>query len=427
MSNSAKYMNYRLNRQLAHAVNDFKDRTIASFTKKPAEKKSTTGDSLKKSDGTGGSNDSGVVAPADKKVSPFAGLKLKNKTNIFSHLGTRKDKKKGGILSTALLGIAHDQEKEVKSVYIDVSDKTHLAITSTFHRNTRPTDFTIRTIKLATLLSRYSPTLFSKMFQKFLPEILCLKMIQDDTLSHVFRSCLTDFYIAGYLEGKCINLEKTLNNPSEKQLKSKTGRLRIKEDDFEEKYIRVNEELRVGVIMGMTQNLDLDNEEGEMTNPPKKNLIKFLFDYLNNPENYLKLQPQLLESLLNLLNFFLDRGFLIVEDIAHARLALFNFLKFFLAGRFKEKLKSLTQLLLQKTMIGKSSKVVDDDGEEKEEVVEEEKKIQPRYLPFISKMLDCLKRLENTIFDLGFEYLVHQEDSLKLFEHEDINKSFNTR
>lgn len=59
--------------------------------------------------------------------------------------------------------------------------------------------------------------------------------------------------------------------------------------------------------------------------------------------------------------------------------------------------------------------------------MENQAKIEQRYLPFVSKMLDCLQRLEYTISDLGFEYFVDHEDTIKLFEHELISKDLPTR
>lgn len=117
---------------------------------------------------TGGSGDSGVVNQFERKKNNFGNPLTKNKINLGKGLPRARlnmDKRKS-MVQNALLGIANDQAKtnKTKTIYIDVSEKTHFAITSTFHRNTKPTDFTMRTIKLATLLSRYSPTLFSKMF-----------------------------------------------------------------------------------------------------------------------------------------------------------------------------------------------------------------------------------------------------------------------
>ena len=89
------------------------------------------------------------------------------------------------------------------------------------------------------------------MFNKFLPETLCLKMIQDETLSHEFRSCLVDFYIAGYLEGKSSNIEKNQKFSLNKQ-GHKASRFRIKAEDFDDKYIKVNEEVRISVVNAIT-------------------------------------------------------------------------------------------------------------------------------------------------------------------------------
>ena len=98
----------------------------------------------------------------------------------------------------------------------------------------------------------------------------------------------------------------------------------------------------------------MENKEG-LTKAPNRNLMKFLFDYISNPENYIKLQPKLLESLLNLLNFFVDRGFLLIEDIAYARLSLFNFLKFFLSSRFKDKIEVIFENIRKSKTMGVKS------------------------------------------------------------------------
>lgn len=55
--------------------------------------------------------------------------------------------------------------------------------------------------------------------------------------------------------------------------------------------MRVNEELRARVLQQVNQKFDLDHKSEQLNRLPKSNLMKFLFDYLNNPENYLKLQP----------------------------------------------------------------------------------------------------------------------------------------
>jgi hypothetical protein len=305
--------------------------------------------------------------------------------------------------------LEYSQTKKVpeRCVYVDVNQRVHLAVNSSFYRRTRPADFCIKTIKLATVLSQYSPTLFCSMFENFIPEILCLKMIQDESLSHILRSCIIDFYIASYLESKCIGLDKTLKYNSQHSNQKRTDRLRILEKDFGENYIKINEEIRISVVQSLSQNLEMDQIQLGLTKSVNSDLSKYLFDYLNNPENYIKIEPRLVESFINLLNFFLDRGFLVVQDIAYAKMSIFNFLKYFLSTQYKHKLKKLIDLLSVRKNAIKGEDNMERDTVKGEEEEKNEDKIEPKYMRFISKMIDCLGRLEKTIFDLKFEYLIH--------------------
>lgn len=207
----------------------------------------------------------------------------------------------------------------------------------------------------------------------------------------------------------------------------RTERLRILERDFGEKFIKVNEEIRVSVVQSLSQNLEMDQIQMGLTKTVNSDVSKYLFEYLNNPENYIKIEPSLVESFINLLNFFLDRGFLVVQDIAYAKMSVFNFLKYFLSTQYKHKLKMIIDLLSVKKNAMKGDDNMERDTTQKDEENKKEDKIEPKYMGFISKMIDCLGRLEKTIFDLKFEYLIHQPDTLKLFDHHDVDKSLDPR
>ena len=176
------------------------------------------------------------------------------------------------------------------------------------------------------------------------------------------------------------------------------------------------------MVQSLSQNLEMDQIQLGLTKSVNSDLSKYLFEYLNNPENYIKIEPRLVESFINLLNFFLDRGFLVVQDIAYAKVSIFNFLKYFLSTQYKHKLKMIIDLLSVKKNAMKG-----DDNLERDVTNKDEEKIEPKHMRFISKMIDCLGRLEKTIFDLKFEYLIHQPDTLRLFDHSDVSKSLDPK
>jgi len=78
----------------------------------------------------------------------------------------------------------------------------------------------------------------------------------------------------------------------------------------------------------------------------KMNVKDYIFKYLEDPENYIKLQPEFLESLINLLIFLLKRGFLVIEEIAEIRLAIFSFIKYFISIDHKHKFSNIAEILL---------------------------------------------------------------------------------
>jgi hypothetical protein len=69
--------------------------------------------------------------------------------------------------------------------------------------------------------------------------------------------------------------------------------LKMRENDFEEKFSKFNEGLRTKTLQEMTL-------EGG-----RRNLKDYIFKYMEDPENYIKIQPDFLESLLDLLIFLI--------------------------------------------------------------------------------------------------------------------------
>lgn len=175
------------------------------------------------------------------------------------------------------------------------------------------------------------PVLFLPQYKEFLPEKLCLKMITSEDMAPALKSSLVQFYIESYLSSKCTGIA----------LQKFPDMLKLRENDYEEKYCKFNENLRTQTLKEMTL-------EGG-----RRNLKDYIFKYLEDPENYINIQPEFLESLLDLLIFLIKRGFLIVQEIAEIKLAIFNFLKYFMSNDFKEKFKGIAEFLIDNNPEGK--------------------------------------------------------------------------
>ena len=119
--------------------------------------------------------------------------------------------------------------------------------------------------------------------------------------------------------------------------------LKIKHDHFAEKYCKFNEQLRSKTIQEM-------KVEGG-----KRSLKEYIFQYLEDPENYIKTQPDFLESIIDLLIFLLKRGFFNVQEISELQLAIFNFLKYFMAYQNKPRIQQITDLLIENKLNSKLS------------------------------------------------------------------------
>jgi hypothetical protein len=123
------------------------------------------------------SHDSEDGEKQEDKENPFLkNLQKKNSSTLRSSRYEQLKKSKTSAkpqkenpFSKLTAQLKEDKKKE-PCVYVDVNQRNHLAINSTFYRRTRPADFCIKTIKLATILSRYSPTLFCSMFENFISE-----------------------------------------------------------------------------------------------------------------------------------------------------------------------------------------------------------------------------------------------------------------
>lgn len=295
------------------------------------------------------------------------------------------------------------------TIFIIISESKKIVIDKEIYKRTNVIDYIIKTIKLATELCRDYPSLFLKKYSQFIPEKLCLKMICDNQLSTKLRSELTKFYISSYLSAQCQGLEE-INYPE---------MLKIREQDYEEELCRQNESLRMEAL-------------GHMRLSDKNDLKDFIFNYLENPENYIRLQPEFLESLLDLMGFLVKRGFLYVKEIAEIRLALFNFLKFFLSSKLKKKFFVLSRFLAERTQtkLNKSRMSTSPKKARRNFLKKAQEDMPPikegnlegKNLSFISKMLTCLKLLEDTIFDLRFEHLAHEEESSEFFNMKTIKK-----
>lgn len=298
------------------------------------------------------------------------------------------------------------------TIFIIVSESKRIVIDKEIYKKPSTIDYIIKNVQFATELCRDYPSLFLTKYRQFIPENLCLKMICDSQLSTKLRSELTKFYISSYLSAECQGLE-VINYPE---------MLKIREQDYEEDLCRQNESLRMEALNKMRL--------GPRT---KKTIKDFIFDYLENPENYIRLQPEFLESLLELMGFLVKRGFLYVKEIAEIRLALFNFLKFFLSSsKFKKKFFFISTLLhnkshaqMNKRRLKSSPKKARTNFLKKAQdwlPKMKEQNLEGKDLSFISKMLTCLQLLEETIFDLRFEHLAHEEESSEFFNMKTIKK-----
>lgn len=193
--------------------------------------------------------------------------------------------------------------------------------------------------------------------------------------------------------------------------------LKLRESDFEVKFSKFNENLRTQTLKEMTL-------EGG-----RRNLKDYIFKYLEDPENYIKIQPEFLESLLDLLIFLIKRGFLVVQEIAEIKFAIFSFLKYFMSSNTKGKFQGLAELLIdsnqEKKVIQKIDTQRSEDLNRQDSKIKDipMKKITGKNLKFVSKMLTALKYIESTIYDLRFEYLAHEDESHHFFDATDLNKN----
>lgn len=98
-----------------------------------------------------------------------------------------------------------------------------------------------------------------------------------------------------------------------------------------------------------------------------------------------------------------------------------------MSTQYKHKLKKLIDLLSIKKSAIKGEDTMERDTKQKDEEDKNEDKIEHKFMRFISKMIDCLGRLEKTIFDLKFEYLIHQPDTILLFDHHEVTKELSPK
>jgi hypothetical protein len=165
--------------------------------------------------------------------------------------------------------------------------------------------------------------------------------------------------------------------------------LKLREDDYEEKFCKFNENLRTATLKEMTL-------EGG-----RRNLKDYIFKYLEDPENYINIESEFLESLLDLLIFLIKRGFLVVQEISEIKLAIFNFLKYFMANDFKEKFKGLAEFLIDNNKEGTMSVRLETEVSHMSQTqmnegtkTKKKAKITGKNLRFISKMITALKYIE---------------------------------
>ena len=289
-------------------------------------------------------------------------------------------------------------------IYIEVNATQRIFIDKEIKTKIEVIEYVKRNIELATEMCKEQPVLFLPHFNQFIPEKLCVQIIIQEDVSPSLRSCLLKFYVASYLSAKCLPIP----------LKNFPDLLKIREQHFEDKYSKINERLRTKIL-----------KEMEVTK--QKNLKDYIFSYLQNPENYIRIQPEFLESLLDFLIFLIKRQFFLVKEIADLKYALFNFLKYFLSYSKTEVLSNLTDLMMENRLHKKGSSMfsINKSGiqDKLSDVIHtnNQEDISEKNKSFIMKMISCLKYVEDTIFDLRFEYLAHEKESQEFFDLTDIN------
>ena len=290
-------------------------------------------------------------------------------------------------------------------IFIEVNVTRKIFIDKHIKKDIAVIEYVKRNIELATELCKEQPSLFISYFNKFIPEKLCIKIIIQEEVSSSLRSCLLDFYVASYLSAKCLPIP----------LSSFPDLLKIREEHYNDNYSKVDEKLRSNILK------DMDIK--------KSNLKDFVFTYLQNPENYIRLQPNFLESLLDFAIFLIKRQFFLVREISDLKYALFNFLKYFMSFSKSDMMSNLTEIMMETKLHKKGSTLYISDANMKHKVSaavfgHQSEDLSDKNKSFILKMIKCLKYIESTIFDLRFEYIAHDKDSQEFFDITDVSKRF---
>lgn len=348
----------------------------------------------------------------------FQKYDLKCLNLLFALIKTPKNGKRSvGMLDTILNKILRPNNfrkifrpfvRDKEGIHIEIDRISRVKIDDQLQKEVLRMDYIKRNIELATELCKEFPVLFLPQYETFISEKLCLSMIADDNLNSNLKSSLVQFYIASYLSAKCQSIPRIKG----------VDYLKIREEDYEDKFSKANELIRNRILN------DMFIEDKHF------NLKSYIYKYLQNPANYIQLQPRFLESLLDLIIYLIQRGFLTVKEIADLKYSLFHFIKFFISATYTNKFKGLADFLVDHTLNRKNSNAskelkdsfmdVDDDSVMNFEM--KEVTISERHMNFVSKMIDCLSKLEELIYDLRFEHLIHEDESKDFFSLKDIQK-----